>query len=124
MLFLRILYALLFEKKMQDTISPEKSLAKFFEEIPSQWGLRGDPSLWQEMKEKLASTPIPSSTYEFEEILYELYKELTGVSVKLRTNVYVERYEGVGMSSGTVSSAYWIKTLIPLLLKRFRSELY
>mgnify|MGYP003483743025 CR=1 FL=1 len=109
---------------MQEAITPENSLAKFFEETPTQWGLRGDSSLWQEMKEKLASTALPDSTYEFEVILHDLFKELTGVSVKQRNNVFVERYEGVGLSSGTVSSAYWIKTLIPLLLKRFRSELY
>ena len=108
---------------MPNKIDSNSTVSYFFEEPASQWGLRGDPSLWEEMKEKLKSTPIPSNIFEFEELLFETFQELTGESAKKRNNIFIERYTAQGLSSNTVSSPFWVKTLFPLLLQRYRQAM-
>lgn len=109
---------------MQEDLNPQVTIAKLFNPLPTQWGLKGDKKLWLEMEESLKNTDIPSSIFEFEEMLHHLFKELTGERAKKRINVYVERYQDFASSSGTVNSAHWVKTLFPMLLKRYRSEMY
>ena len=38
-----------------------RTLASLFEELPRQWGLRGDPHLWQEMKATLGNAAYPAT---------------------------------------------------------------
>jgi hypothetical protein len=53
-------------------------LASLFEEVPRQWRLRGDPHLWQEMKETLGNVPFPATEEQLAALLEATYQQLTG----------------------------------------------
>jgi hypothetical protein len=91
-----------------------------FEQGPHQWGLRGDPYLWVELREMLAAHPKPRSSSELEGLLVSGWNHLTGVDVATTTDeaVRVERYPTSGMSGGFVHPVTWRERLIPMLVER------
>ena len=99
----------------------DKTIASLFQEAPTRWGLRGDPSLWQEMQATLASHAYPSTEAEFTVLLEQTYQQLTGTPLSNHDHVFVERYSHGGMSSGYVSPPFWAETAIPLLQARYRA---
>lgn len=51
----------------------ENNLASLFEEEPPfQWGLRGDPFLWREMKASITSKRVETAN-DFELLLNDLF---------------------------------------------------
>jgi hypothetical protein len=103
-------------------MAPERTIAALFTERPWQWGLRGDPYLWDELAQTLASHAFPETEAELVALLEQTYRHLTGVPLTAADPVYVERYSHGGMSSGQVSPRFWIETAIPLLCARFRDR--
>lgn len=104
--------------------NPGNFVSKYFDPEPIQWGLRGDPHLWRDMKLKTAKTNIPISGNEFEKLLHKLFKELTGEVAIKGKNIYVPKYETIGMSKGMVSSDFWLDKGFSLLIQRYiESEL-
>lgn len=99
--------------------NPDKFVSKYFEPEPLQWGLRGDPYLWRDMKQKTATTNIPTTGHEFEKLLYKLFKELTGQEPEHGKFIHVEKYRDIGMSSGVVCSDYWLDKGFSLLIQRY-----
>jgi hypothetical protein len=97
-----------------------RTLASLFEEVPRQWGLRGDPHLWQDMKTTLGNAPYPATEEQFAVLLEQAYQQLTGGPLTGRDPVFVERYNHGGMSGGYVSPQFWAETAIPLLRTRYR----
>lgn len=93
-----------------DLLSPE----------PPQWGLRGDPHLWRELRESLASTPLPATEDELLALLEATYFQLVGAPISATAPTFVARLSHGGMSSGYVSPEFWRERAIPLLLARFR----
>jgi molybdenum cofactor cytidylyltransferase len=117
----------LFEK-LSDNLEKFNNLgnfvSKYFDPEPTQWGLRGDPHLWRDMKLKTAKTNIPATGNEFEKLLHKLFKELTGENPQKGKNIYVKKYETVGMSKGMISSDFWLDKGFSLLIQRYiESEL-
>ena len=55
-----------------------KNVGDLFQDVPWQWGLRGDPFLWEEMKRHLSKVPLPNSPEELRDILFQTFNELTG----------------------------------------------
>ena len=100
------------ERKLASPLEP-----LFFHE-PKQWGLRGDPYLWRELK-ALVTSKKADSLDEFEKLLLSGYEKLTKKSLKQNEEILVERYNFGGMSGGFVSSNFWIQTGMPLLLERY-----
>lgn len=98
----------------------QTNLASLFEEEPKQWGLRGDPLLWRELKSLVLSKEVGTAS-EFEILLKDLFAELTRYPPQSNTSIYIERYDRGGMSSGYVSSAFWFEKAIPLLVDRYRA---
>lgn len=96
------------------------SISSLFEEKPWQWGLRGDPFLWQEMIETIGHLPLPASESDFQQLLTNTFESLAGVSILGPQFIYVERYAHGGMSSGQVSVEFWRHTAFPLLKTRYR----
>lgn len=97
----------------------ENNLASLFEEEPPfQWGLRGDPFLWREMKASITSKRVETAN-DFELLLNDLFFELTKSRPENDTSIFVKRYSLGGMSSGHVSSEFWLKKAFPLLIDRF-----
>lgn len=96
-----------------------KTVGDLFQEKPGQWGLRGDPYLWQEMIDQFANTPLPPNKAELEQLLTQTFETLTGQPLTAEKFIPVERFPRGGMSGGFVSPAFWRETAVPLLLSRF-----
>ncbi len=109
---------------LENFTNPDKFVSKYFDPEPIQWGLRGDPHLWREMKQKTANTNIPTTGNAFEKLLNKLFKELTGEEPQKGKNIYVKKYETMGMSKGMISCDFWLDTGFSLLIQRYiESEL-
>ncbi len=86
---------------------------------PRQWGLRGDPFLWNELREHFRTAGIPETRDEFARQIKTLIRELTGSDLRSDAPVSVDRYQAGGMSSGHISPEWWQTTGIPLLTRQF-----
>ena len=97
-----------------------KTIGDLFQQKPGQWGLRGDPYLWQEMADHLAHTPLPQMVEQLEQLLTETFESLTGKPISTEEFIPVERFPRGGMSGGMVSPEFWRETVVPLLLTRYQ----
>lgn len=95
-------------------------LSQLFQDKPTQWSLRGDPYLWDEMAATLKERAYPETEQELAALLEQTYAQLTGAPISNPKPVYVERLSHGGMSSGYVSPEFWIDTGVPLLQARYR----
>jgi hypothetical protein len=94
-------------------------VAELLQQKPVQWGLRGDPHLWQEMSVHFTGTPLPDSAAQLEQLLTQAFETLTGQPITTETPIRVDRFPRSGMSGGMVSAQFWRETAVPLLLSRF-----
>lgn len=89
---------------------------------PIQWGLRGDPMLWTDFENHIRQLKnIPTSVEDFRQELTLLFEKLVGHPLKRGAKTFVEKYKHVGISSGVVSTDFWLDTAFPLLLERFET---
>jgi RNAse (barnase) inhibitor barstar len=102
----------------QDTIPC--SIECIFRRRPFQYGLRGDPYLWNELEDYFKSKEIPETEDRLVEQIHIAVEELINNSLKEMKNIFVERYNSGGMSSGYVCSDFWMNCGIPLLIGRYR----
>ncbi len=97
-------------------------IAALFDPTPSQWGLRGDPYLWEEMRSNFIAVPLPDSVEILQTLLEKEFEALTGKTLNTAEEIIViERLAHGGMSSGGVSIPFWRETAIPLLIHRYNS---
>ena len=94
-------------------------ISVIFNEMPAQWGLRGDPHLWSELREWLSCREIPHLKEEFEALLKAGFLEITGLPLSSDEDIYIERFNTGGMSGGYVCTRFWREEAIPLLVSRF-----
>jgi hypothetical protein len=99
-----------------------KTVGDLFKSKPQQWGLRGDPFLWQDLARVFRPVALPDSADTLKAMLESAFLALTSYQVNTRDEFCVERYAHGGMSSGYVDPAFWRKEGIPLLLSRFIAE--
>lgn len=92
--------------------------SELFEPEPENWGLRGDPFLWQEMKEYFGDKEIPDTKEAFEYSLIKYCSDRCKVDFNTAENVYIEDFANGGFSSGEVCCTWWRYTGFPLLLSR------
>ena len=87
---------------------------------PDQWGLRGDPFLWQLLKERYQTVELPYSPKVLREEILRVFADLTGELPKPGKHYYVDQFAKthVGMSTGWISGDFWQATAIPLLMER------
>lgn len=107
---------------MRLNMQKHKKLSDLFIAEPRQWGLRGDPHLWHEMKSRVDDLAYPQTDEQFTQLFEELYHQLIGASLHQTEPVFVERYSQGGMSSGYVSPEFWWDRALPLLLERYRAS--
>jgi hypothetical protein len=100
-----------------------KTIGDLFQEKPWQWGLRGDPYLWEEMQNHFAQASLPHNPEQIEQLLARAFEALTGHPITSEKHIAVERFPRTGMSGGMVSPEFWRETAVPLLLSRFESAL-
>jgi molybdenum cofactor cytidylyltransferase len=97
----------------------DDTIATLFRKSPSQWGLRGDPHLWQAMQTHFAQTPLPDNAEQLVRLIETAFTQLTGQELTVDTHFFVEQFSHGGMSSGLVSPKFWRETAVPLLQARF-----
>ncbi|AFT73278.1 MAG: hypothetical protein CL601_01185 [Alteromonas sp.] len=66
----------------------KSGFAEIFEHEPTQWGLRGDPLLWRELKSRLKHDEMPNTPDELMKALETEFKNCTGHSIKERSIYY------------------------------------
>lgn len=85
------------------------------------WGLRGDPVLWEKLKEKAENLDF-STKSDFATWLYSSIQELTGVDFKTTREeiIEVEAFRiNRGLSDGGVDIYGWQHRVIPFLLRKW-----
>ncbi len=103
-----------------DELKPA-TMGAIFRDKPQQWGLRGDPFLWVEMKRQLKTTPLPVSPEAARAIVEGVFAMLTGHPISDTEPFFIERYSHGGMSSGYISPEFWRECAMPLLLSRYQA---
>ena len=85
-------------------------------------GLRGDPFLWNELREHFATTGLPATIQDFTIQVVSMFEELTDHSLFEEAPIAVERFNSGGMSSGHIDANWWKCTGIPILRTQFCSS--
>ena len=91
-------------------------------EKPKQWGLRGDPWFWEDLKTEFAFDDISITEEELIARITRLFEVKTGEALTEDAKCYVKEYDHGGMSHGHVSGEWIINSCIPLLLDRLKAE--
>ena len=95
----------------------EKDLSLIFERKPYNWDSRGNPYLWDEMKELCVGKSLDCEDYYIAQFVCEHFEKVTGQSLTFDASVFVKRLAHGGMSSGIVSGFFWLSYGIPLLIE-------
>jgi molybdenum cofactor cytidylyltransferase len=103
--------------------APSEAVSALFDPAPSQWGLRGDPYLWQAMQRALATVARPSTAASLAALIESAFEQLTGHPMATNEPIYAPEYSHGGMSSGLVSPPFWREVAIPLLVQRWSERL-
>ena len=98
----------------------KQDFSVIFEEEPKQWGLRGDPYLWQEMKVECAGKKFPYFEDAIVEYVSKKFEEVSGVPLTYDARPYVEKFAYGGMSSGHLSGLFWMGWGIATLIENYR----
>lgn len=98
-------------------------ISEIFISKPGQWGLRGDPYLWEELKLKFTDSLMNISPDEFDKkIDYEFFELLKNEGEQKSDEIYwFDKFPKSGMSGGMVSLKWWKEIGLPLLKKRYHT---
>lgn len=96
-------------------------MKQLFEQKPYNWGLRGDPFLWDEMKNHLESYKLPNTEKELKAIFRRTFRKFTNEEIDSKKRIYIEKYAMGGMSSGIIDCDFWLKKILPTLIERFHT---
>ena len=104
------------------SMSRPPTVASLFAPEPRRWGLRGDPFLWADMRQRFADVPCPTTLDEVDALVARVFAELTGYPFGHREDrIYVEKYAHGGMSSGYLSMPFWRLEVIARLRARHQA---
>ncbi|GAA4716326.1 O-acetyl-ADP-ribose deacetylase [Phytohabitans rumicis] len=108
------------------------TIGSLFERAPTQFGLRGDPYLWRELRARFADTPLPADWSTLRRLITDTIEQVVGEpltgheSAPWHDNtaaVYVPAFDpGHGMSAGAVHVPWWVHTGLPILLDRYAAR--
>ena len=108
--------------RLKSALVFRNDIAVLFEPEPRQWGLRGDPLLWRDMRSRCAAVDIPADEEKLQSVVQDLFTELTGHSLWEEEFFHVPAYESHGMSSGKISPQFWRESALPLLKRRLATH--
>ncbi len=94
------------------------TVAEIFEIHPEHWGLRGDPHLWEDLKEFFSNMPLPYSIARFTENFNIFYKLVSGYEIKMGEKFYIPGYDKGEVSGGMIHSSFWLTKGLPILVER------
>jgi hypothetical protein len=103
---------------LQTNLGFNEITSELFEE-PFQYGLRGDPYLWKDLKARFEYSEVQNLA-EFKALLRNGFKENTGSDPVAGKHFRISYFDFGGMSSGVVSANFWIEKGFPLLEERFK----
>lgn len=106
-------------KLLYDVLLTDQRLSVLFSQTPVRWGLRGDPYLWEELAEVAKILLLPTDENELTDLLHGLIRNLLCDELVSGKMIAVPRFAYGGMSSGMISSDFWLNTAIPLLKQRY-----
>jgi hypothetical protein len=108
------------------------TVGSLLEREPFQFGLRGDPYLWRELRARFADTPLPDDCFTLRTMLRDTIEQVVGEPLTSHestawndttTAVYLPEFgPGHGMSAGTVHLPWWNHTGLPILLDRYSAR--
>lgn len=99
-----------------NVITHKKKHMGIFENKPNAWGLRGDPELWNELKNRFRGFDYSISPEIFNDILEQNFNSIVEKGEKKdKDTVYFKSYSPEGMSGGHISLEWWIKSGLPML---------
>jgi len=99
-----------------------RSVATLFQGEPPQWGMRGDPHLWSEMRQHLEGVECPSTSEGLTSLIEAAFQQLTGFPLSHADAIFVKKHAHGGMTSGYVDPKFWRQTALPLLQSRLRAN--
>ncbi len=70
-------------------------VSEIFEEEPMQWGLRGDPFLWRELKDRFKNTEMPETPEQLKALIEKEYVASTGHPMIHEQHFEVERLKSL-----------------------------
>ncbi len=96
---------------------------EIFKTKPEQWGLRGDPELWNRLSKKFENFDDPKNEIEFNKKLDFEFHELLKKGKRKSDTVWFEDFSQSGMSGGQVYIKWWTNKGLPLLKERYSSTM-
>ena len=112
-----------YRRLLYDMLMTNQRLAVLFQERPAQWGLRGDPFLWDELRQVSMTLVLPKTPQGLRGLLLLLISNLIGAELIPGKSVPVVRYSFGGMSSGMIAADFWLEKAILLLQNRLQEVL-
>lgn len=103
-----------------------KTIADLMKDRAVQWGLRGDPLLWDELERVFIDTPLPPTPDKMQAILETAFKSLTESDLHTASDhLLIARYkrENGGMSDGHITPGFWRTKAFPLIMRRYNAEM-
>ncbi|WP_345949258.1 hypothetical protein ABDD95_20645 [Mucilaginibacter sp. PAMB04274] len=94
-----------------------------FDETPLKWGLRGDPHLWDDLRDEVRHHPGFDTADDFLLFLRASIERAIGKPLIEGQYPYVEKFNSGGMSGGRIDCGFWLNTALPLLRFRFSVHL-
>ena len=91
-----------------------------FKQKPTQWGLRGDPFLWEDLESYFTKYPLTIGEAEFCIKIEQYIAHLVENHPMNQDAIFIEQYAHGGLSSGCISLSFWNDVAIPMLLSRLR----
>jgi hypothetical protein len=94
---------------------------QIFEEKPFQWGLRGDPYLWEVLRLKFEPQDFFPSPEAFNQTLDKIFQDFLSKNgkVKAKNRIWISSFNQEGMSGGSIALDWWRETGLPLLKARY-----
>lgn len=99
-------------------MSTKKHASSLFEIRPEQWGLRGDPFLWDDLQKYFSNFHMPISKEKFRQEKEQYIRKLIAENPHKENVIYKKEYAHGGMSNGCISLSFWFDKAIPLLTER------
>lgn len=87
-------------------------------EYPGGWAARGNPYFWEHLNDVFNNYNMPMDEETFIEIIKEEFLKVTGHDLRGDESYYVEEFAHGGMSSGIVTTEFWLNAAIPELIHR------
>lgn len=97
-------------------------IGSLFQHWDKSWGLRGDPYLWDELRQLLLKEPLPASLTQLVALIEKSFEQLVGAPLSAPVDsIYVDRYNQGGISGGHVCLPFWRNEAIPEIQRKYLS---